>query len=99
VTTGYGERIAWPLFATAIAIVPLGVGQIGWGRFYSRAWWAGWSHPAGRLESAVNFALPGIDALGLDGTVGIWGTAAKLCSVIGIGSAINAARKLANRGL
>jgi hypothetical protein len=96
--TGYGERIAWPLVTASVAIVPLGIGHVGWAHFSRRAWWGGWSHLTSRLESLVNFALPGIDAIGLDGTTGIWGIAAKLCSVICLGAALNAARKLAVSG-
>jgi hypothetical protein len=96
--TGYGERIAWPLVTASLAIVPLGIGHVGWAHFSSRVWWGRWSHLTSRLESLINFALPGIDAIGLDGTTGIWGIAAKLCSVICLGAALNAARKLAVSG-
>jgi hypothetical protein len=97
--TGHGERIAWPLVTASVAIVPLGIGRVGWAHFSSRAWWGGWSHLTSRLESFVNFALPGIDAIGLDGTTGIWGIAAKLCSVICLGAALNAARETCGIGL
>jgi hypothetical protein len=74
---GYGERIVHPLAIGAGLIALLAIGHVGWGRFWSTEWWSGWAH-IDRVNSVINFALPGIDAFGISGIGGFWGVTAKV---------------------
>lgn len=94
---GYGERIGYPLCLGAIVIALLGVGHVGWSRFWSRDWWHGWRH-LDRINQILNFALPGIDAFGIDGIGGFWGVSAKIMSVVFFASAATAAIRVVKRG-
>lgn len=94
---GYGERIGYPLLIGAGLIFLLGIGQIGWSSFWSREWWSGWAHLS-RVESVMNFALPGVDAFGVDGIGGFWGVSAKVVSVVFLASAITTAIRVVKRG-
>ena len=94
---GYGERIGYPLALGSVLIFLLGIGQIGWAQFWSRGWWAGWSHIA-RINRLINFALPGIPGLGIDGIGGFWGVSAKIVSVVFFASAATAAIRVVKRG-
>lgn len=94
---GYGERIGYPLWIGAGLLFVLGIGQVGWGHFWSRQWWAGWGH-IDRFNELINFALPGIDAFGIDGVGGFWGVSAKVVSVLFVASAATAAIRVVKRG-
>ena len=96
-TLGYGERIGYPLLLGGLLIAFLGIGQAGWGRFSSTNWWSGWQHIS-RVDSVINFALPGIDAFGIDGIGGFWGVSAKIVSVLFFASAATAAIRVVKRG-
>lgn len=93
---GYGERIGYPLLIGTVLIFWLGVGYVGWDQFWSEQWWRGWG--VARVESVMNFALPGVGILGIDGIGGAWGISAKIVSVIFFASAVTAAVRVVKRG-
>ena len=92
----YGESIGYPLVVAAGLLVVLGVLQVGWSNATSWAWFAGFGDHH-RLEAILRFALPGLSSLGLQPLGGLWGSLAKIVSVIFIGSSVRAASRIVGR--
>ncbi len=93
---GYGERIGWPLGVDALLLAVLAGLDVGWSNLTSSDWWSGFAHVQ-RYESAFEFALPGIDVLGIEASEGLWGLLAKLVSVVFIATAVRAGFRVLRR--
>jgi hypothetical protein len=92
--TGHGERILRPFLIWAFVLFGLLVAQIGPCRFFSREPWIPW-HLSRRVLLFFQFGFPGSSFLDVKSAGGLWGALAKLNSVVFLGAALNATRKIA----
>jgi hypothetical protein len=92
--TGHGERILRPFLIWVFVLFCLLVAQIGPGRFFSREPWIPW-HLSRRVLLFFQFGFPGSSFLDVKSAGGLWGALAKLNSVVFLGAALNAMRKIA----
>jgi hypothetical protein len=92
--TGHGERVFRPLFFWVFISLGLICLQVGDGRFFSSTLWTDrwWQE---RMLYVLRFGFPGSSFLDVEPVGGLWGALAKLNSLLFLGAALNALRKVA----